>query len=102
MSDFLKQEPERTRQVYQACLDLVPHKKVSNTFLLVVHNISTSVCVDVEEEPYFFLLLQFTFAKMWLLFAQFEIRQKNLQAARKIMVRLLTLTLISWTSEWRK
>lgn len=60
------------------------------------------VCVDVEEEPYFFLLLQFTFAKMWLLFAQFEIRQKNLQAARKIMVRLLTLTLISWTSEWRK
>ncbi|XP_075872014.1 crooked neck-like protein 1 isoform X2 [Nelusetta ayraudi] len=47
-------EPERTRQVYQACLDLVPHKK-------------------------------FTFAKMWLLFAQFEIRQKNLQAARKIM-----------------
>uniref|UniRef100_A0A3P9IF37 Crooked neck-like protein 1 n=1 Tax=Oryzias latipes TaxID=8090 RepID=A0A3P9IF37_ORYLA len=47
-------DPERTRQVYQACLDLMPHKK-------------------------------FTFAKIWLLFAQFEIRQKNLQAARKIM-----------------
>ncbi|XP_061603016.1 crooked neck-like protein 1 [Cololabis saira] len=47
-------DPERTRQVYQACLDLIPHKK-------------------------------FTFAKIWLLFAQFEIRQKNLQAARKIM-----------------
>lgn len=46
----------------------------------------------MEEEPYFCLLFQFTFAKMWLLFAQFEIRQKNLQAARKIMVRLLTLT----------
>ncbi|KAM4521453.1 crooked neck-like protein 1 [Odontesthes bonariensis] len=47
-------DPERTRQVYQACLDLIPHKK-------------------------------FTFAKIWLLFAQFEIRQKNLQGARKTM-----------------
>ncbi|KAK6295066.1 hypothetical protein J4Q44_G00342920 [Coregonus suidteri] len=46
------QDPERTRQVYQACLDLIPHKK-------------------------------FTFAKMWLLYGQFEIRQKNLQAARR-------------------
>uniref|UniRef100_A0AAQ5YAU3 Pre-mRNA-splicing factor Syf1/CRNKL1-like C-terminal HAT-repeats domain-containing protein n=1 Tax=Amphiprion ocellaris TaxID=80972 RepID=A0AAQ5YAU3_AMPOC len=48
-------DPERTRQVYQACLDLTPHKK-------------------------------FTFAKIWLLYAQFEIRQKNLQGARKVMV----------------
>uniref|UniRef100_A0A3P9P9R6 Crooked neck pre-mRNA splicing factor 1 n=1 Tax=Poecilia reticulata TaxID=8081 RepID=A0A3P9P9R6_POERE len=47
-------DPERTRQVYQACLELIPHKK-------------------------------FTFAKIWLLFAQFEIRQKNLPGARKIM-----------------
>uniref|UniRef100_A0A8P4KMH8 Crooked neck-like protein 1 n=1 Tax=Dicentrarchus labrax TaxID=13489 RepID=A0A8P4KMH8_DICLA len=47
-------DPERTRQVYQACLDLIPHKK-------------------------------FTFAKIWLLYAQFEIRQKNLQGARKVM-----------------
>ncbi|XP_041716803.1 crooked neck-like protein 1 [Coregonus clupeaformis] len=45
-------DPERTRQVYQACLDLIPHKK-------------------------------FTFAKIWLLYGQFEIRQKNLQAARR-------------------
>ncbi|KAG5276590.1 hypothetical protein AALO_G00107420 [Alosa alosa] len=45
-------DPERTRQVYQACLELIPHKK-------------------------------FTFAKMWLLYAQFEIRQKNLQGARR-------------------
>uniref|UniRef100_A0A7N8XF02 Crooked neck-like protein 1 n=1 Tax=Mastacembelus armatus TaxID=205130 RepID=A0A7N8XF02_9TELE len=45
---------ERTRQVYLACLELIPHKK-------------------------------FTFAKIWLLSAQFEIRQKNLQGARKIM-----------------
>lgn len=42
---------ERTRQVYKACLEVIPHKK-------------------------------FTFAKIWLLYAQFEIRQKNLKAAR--------------------
>uniref|UniRef100_A0A7N6A4S1 Crooked neck-like protein 1 n=1 Tax=Anabas testudineus TaxID=64144 RepID=A0A7N6A4S1_ANATE len=47
-------DPERTRQVYQACLDLIPHKK-------------------------------FTFAKIWLLYGQFEIREKNLQGARKVM-----------------
>ncbi|KAI4793127.1 hypothetical protein KUCAC02_032922 [Chaenocephalus aceratus] len=51
-------DPERTRQVYQASLDLIPHKK-------------------------------FTFAKIWLLYAQFEMRQKNLQGARKVMNKLL-------------
>lgn len=45
---------DRTRQVYKACLELLPHKL-------------------------------FTFSKMWLLFAQFETRQKNLTAARKIL-----------------
>ncbi|XDV41226.1 hypothetical protein PO909_010123 [Leuciscus waleckii] len=45
-------DPERTRQVYQACLEVIPHKK-------------------------------FTFAKIWLLYGQFEIRQKNLQNARR-------------------
>lgn len=48
----------RTRQVYEACLDLIPHKN-------------------------------FTFAKFWLMFAHFEVRQKNLPRARKILV--------SWT-----
>ncbi|XP_064245131.1 crooked neck-like protein 1 [Passer domesticus] len=47
-------DAERTRQVYQACLELLPHKK-------------------------------FTFAKMWLLYAQFEIRQKNLPVARRVL-----------------
>ncbi|XP_036406487.1 crooked neck-like protein 1 [Megalops cyprinoides] len=47
-------DPERTRQVYQACLELIPHKK-------------------------------FTFAKIWLLYGQFEIRQKNLPQARKCL-----------------
>ncbi|NWR58565.1 CRNL1 protein, partial [Bucorvus abyssinicus] len=45
---------KRTRQVYQACIELIPHRK-------------------------------FTFAKMWLLYAQFEIRQKNLPLARKAL-----------------
>ncbi|XP_052573864.1 crooked neck-like protein 1 [Peromyscus californicus insignis] len=47
-------DPERTRQVYQASLALIPHKK-------------------------------FTFAKMWLYYAQFEIRHKNLTLARRAL-----------------
>ncbi|XP_076753022.1 pre-mRNA splicing factor crn [Xylocopa sonorina] len=45
---------ERCRQVYRACIELIPHK-------------------------------HFTFSKMWLLYAYFEIRQKNLTAARKTL-----------------
>lgn len=45
---------DKTREVYKACLDILPHKT-------------------------------FTFAKIWLLFGQFEIRQKNLNGARKVM-----------------
>lgn len=45
----------RTREVYQACLKLIPHKT-------------------------------FTFAKIWLLAAQYEIREKNLTGARKLLV----------------
>ncbi|KAJ3158047.1 Crooked neck-like protein 1 [Geranomyces variabilis] len=43
---------ERTKQIYQQCLKVIPHK-------------------------------QFTFAKVWLLFAKFLIRQMDLPAARK-------------------
>lgn len=43
-------------------------------------------CLDVIPHK------TFTFAKIWLLFAQFEIRQKSLQGARKVMVSsLLTM-----------
>ncbi|XP_052275538.1 crooked neck-like protein 1 [Dreissena polymorpha] len=48
------EDMDKTREVYKACLDIIPHKK-------------------------------FTFAKIWLLFAQFELRQKNLVNARKVM-----------------
>jgi len=50
------QDQDRTRQVYKACLDLLPHKS-------------------------------FTFGKIWLLYAYFEVRMKNLQQARKALVR---------------
>ncbi|GAA5924690.1 hypothetical protein JCM1841_006386 [Sporobolomyces salmonicolor] len=45
---------QRAREIYRACLKLVPHKN-------------------------------FTFAKVWIQFAEFEIRQQELDAARKIM-----------------
>ena len=45
---------DRTRQVYRACLDIIPHKK-------------------------------FTFAKVWLMYAHFEVRQRDLTAARKAL-----------------
>ena len=48
------QDYERTRQIYQTVVKLVPHKI-------------------------------FTFAKLWLLFAKFEVRRLDLPAARKIL-----------------
>lgn len=45
---------ERTRQIYQECIRLIPHKR-------------------------------FTFAKLWLMAAHFEIRQHQLQQARKYL-----------------
>lgn len=46
-------DAERCREVYRACLKLIPHSV-------------------------------FTFAKIWIMAAQFEVRQKRLDAARKI------------------
>lgn len=43
-------------------------------------------------------LFQFTFAKIWLLFAQFEVRQKNLQNARKVMVSFKHLNVVEESS----
>ncbi|XP_046859384.1 crooked neck-like protein 1 [Xenia sp. Carnegie-2017] len=52
--ELIAKDMDRTRQVYRACLDVIPHKK-------------------------------FTFAKMWLLYAQFEIRELELVNARKAL-----------------
>ncbi|RCH93909.1 Crooked neck-like protein 1 [Rhizopus azygosporus] len=52
------QDMERTREIYEQCIKLIPHKK-------------------------------FTFAKIWLLYAQFEIRQLDVQKARKLLGRAI-------------
>lgn len=52
------QDVERTRQIYNTALGLIPHKK-------------------------------FTFAKVWLMAAQFEIRQGQLGSARKLLGRAI-------------
>ncbi|KAJ1969622.1 NineTeen Complex (NTC) component [Dimargaris xerosporica] len=49
---------ERARQIYQECLNLIPHR-------------------------------HFTFAKVWLQFACFEIRQLNVSSARRILGRAI-------------
>ncbi|KAF2813469.1 putative cell cycle control protein [Mytilinidion resinicola] len=56
--EMTSKDVDRTRQIYQECLKLLPHKK-------------------------------FTFAKVWLMAAQFEIRQGQLQAARKTLGRAI-------------
>lgn len=54
------EDAARTREVYRACLQLIPHKS-------------------------------FTFAKIWLLYAQFEVRQRDVSAARKALGSALGL-----------
>lgn len=51
-------DTEKTRMVYQKCLQLVPHKV-------------------------------FTFSKIWIYLAEFEIRQRNMTAARKVLGQAL-------------
>ncbi|XP_074646066.1 crooked neck-like protein 1 [Tubulanus polymorphus] len=52
--ELTMEDAERTRQVYKASLELIPHKK-------------------------------FTFSKVWLCYAQFELRQHELTTARKAL-----------------
>ena len=50
----------------------------------VAYNISVDISPLSEQS--FRLFSQFTFGKVWLLYAQFEIRQKDLKAARQALV----------------
>jgi crooked neck len=52
--ELVAKDVDRTRQVYRACLDIIPHR-------------------------------EFTFAKVWIMYAHFEVRQKDLSAARKAL-----------------
>lgn len=63
------EDEERTRQVYRACLQLLPHKI-------------------------------FTFSKIWLYYANFELRNKNLSLARKYLVRAKINELILTTENY--
>jgi len=53
-----QRDSEQARQIYQKCLELIPHEK-------------------------------FTFAKIWIMKAQFEVRQGGLMAARKTLGQAL-------------
>ena len=52
--ELVAKDVDRTRQVYKACLDIIPHNK-------------------------------FTFAKVWIMYAHFEVRQRDLPSARKAL-----------------
>lgn len=52
--ELVAKDMDRTRQVYRACLDIIPHR-------------------------------EFTFAKVWIMYAHFEVRQKDLTATRKAL-----------------
>lgn len=52
--ELVTKDMDRTRQVYRACLDIIPHQN-------------------------------FTFAKVWVMYAHFEVRQKDITAARKAL-----------------
>ena len=52
--ELVAKDVDRTRQVYRACLDIIPHR-------------------------------EFTFAKVWIMYAHFEVRQKDVAAARKAL-----------------
>ena len=52
--ELVTKDFDHSRQVYRACLDIIPHNK-------------------------------FTFAKVWLMYSKFEIRQKDLSTARKAL-----------------
>ena len=51
----------------------------------VAYNISVDIS-PLSVNKVFVFFLQFTFGKVWLLYAQFEIRQKDLKAARQALV----------------
>lgn len=62
---------------------------LSFCIIAAFHRLNPSITVQQLLKIYIVSLCscpQFTFAKLWLLYAQFEIRQKNLQNARRGLV----------------
>uniref|UniRef100_H2MS39 Crooked neck pre-mRNA splicing factor 1 n=1 Tax=Oryzias latipes TaxID=8090 RepID=H2MS39_ORYLA len=83
-------DPDTVRDVYERAIANIPpiqEKRHWRRYIYLWINYALYEELEVKVGSSFTscLLSKFTFAKIWLLFAQFEIRQKNLQAARKIM-----------------
>uniref|UniRef100_A0A8C7Z3E2 Crooked neck pre-mRNA splicing factor 1 n=1 Tax=Oryzias sinensis TaxID=183150 RepID=A0A8C7Z3E2_9TELE len=71
-------DPDTVRDVYERAIANIPPIQEKRHWRRYIY-------LWINYALYEELEVKFTFAKIWLLFAQFEIRQKNLQAARKIM-----------------
>lgn len=52
--------------------------------IIIIYLFFIRVCLDIIPHKHF------TFSKMWPYYAQFEIRQKNLNVARKTLVSFIT------------
>ncbi|CAI9717781.1 neck 1 [Octopus vulgaris] len=91
-------EVEQIREVYERAIANVPPSQDKRhwrryIYLWIMYGFFEELdCMDADRVRAVYNAAleviphkKFTFAKIWLLFAQFEIRQKNLQAARKIL-----------------
>lgn len=89
---------EQIREVYERAIANLPPSQEKRhwrryIYLWIMYSLFEELeCGDAERVRAIYTAAleviphkKFTFAKIWLLFAQFEIRQKNLQAARKIL-----------------
>ncbi len=81
--ELTAEDATRTRAIYKACLDLIPHK--------IVRPVSLHPFFPRSLAHVVVFWVQFTFAKIWLLFAQFEIRQMDMVAARRILGQAIGL-----------
>ncbi|TKS75346.1 Crooked neck-like protein 1 [Collichthys lucidus] len=71
-------DPDTVREVYERAIANMPPIQEKRHWKRYIY-------LWINYALYEELEVKFTFAKIWLLYAQFEIRQKNLQGARKVM-----------------
>uniref|UniRef100_A0A674NEM9 Crooked neck pre-mRNA splicing factor 1 n=1 Tax=Takifugu rubripes TaxID=31033 RepID=A0A674NEM9_TAKRU len=91
-------DPERTRQVYQACLDLIPHKKVTwNCFSKLTFAELETILGDSERARAIFELAigqpRLDMPEvLWKSYIDFEIEQEEYENTRNLYKRLLQRT----------
>uniref|UniRef100_A0A8C0GMA7 Crooked neck pre-mRNA splicing factor 1 n=1 Tax=Chelonoidis abingdonii TaxID=106734 RepID=A0A8C0GMA7_CHEAB len=83
-------DPDTVREVYERAIANVPPIQEKRhwkryIYLWINYALYEELEAKVKHESPLFPYLAFTFAKMWLLYAQFEIRQKNLPFARRAL-----------------